>query len=375
MAGIGANSLGATVQSPGTSFGRLEGFPVKSAFACQPAPEAAANMCSDHGLLFSVRAIRRQLVAMPCDRYLIRLVHYPSRKALPGQRLWTAAQLISEPIVRFLRARNRDRYDVYFQPYAPACNAGYILVDLDQTQPTVLDKMRANGHEPCTVIETSPGRLQAWIRVGPQWLPAAVATIIARQLALLYQGDRASADWRHVGRLAGLTNQKPQRRLASGRAPWVKVLYARLGLASQGRSLVEAACQQSAFTPVRSFSPRQTGVHTAERDGWPAHDSFPPAAAVTPDRAIAVYHTWLQRLQIRQRFPQPDWSIVDLWVAKQLLRQNVPTVEVESILRRASPQFPRSHADPDDYLRRTLARAAQELARAPFPARGVNDSG
>jgi hypothetical protein len=374
MAGIGANSLGATVQNPGTSLGRLEGFPVKGAFACQPAPETAANVCSDRGLLFSLRAISRQLVAMPCDCYLIRLVHDRSRKALPGQRLWTAAQLLSEPIVRFLRARNRDGYDVYFQPYVPGCNAGYILVDLDQTQPTVLDLMRANGHEPCTVIETSPGRLQAWIRVSPQWLSPAVATIIARQLAQMYQGDRASADWRHVGRLAGLTNQKPQRRWASGRAPWVKVLYARVGLASQGRSLVEAACQPLAFTPMCSFSPRQTGARIAERGGWPAHDPLP--ATVTPDRAIAVYQTWLQRLQIRRRFPHPDWSIVDLWIAKQLLWQNVPAAEVQSILRRASPQFPRTHADPDDYLRRTLARAAQELARAPFPARGVGrDSG
>jgi hypothetical protein len=210
--------------------------------------------------------------------------------------------------------------------------------------------------------------------VSLQWLPAAVATIIARKLALLYQSDHASADWRHVGRLAGLTNQKPQRRLASGRAPWVKVLYARVGLASKGRSLVEAACQQWALTPVRSFSPRPPCAHSAERGGWPAQDPLPPT--VTADRAIAIYQTWLQRLQIRQRFPHPDWSIVDLWIAIQLLWQNVPAAEVESILRRASPQFPRRHADPDDYLRRTLARAAQELARAPFPARGMDrDSG
>ena len=162
MAGIGANSLGATVQSPGTSFGRLEGFPVKGAFACQPASEAAANICSDRGRSLSLRAIRRQLMAMPCDCYLIRLVHYPSRKALPGQRLWTATQLLSEPIVRFLRAHNRDSYDVYFQPYALACNAGYILVDLDQTQPTVLDKMRANGHERLQDPTISLYRTRIW---------------------------------------------------------------------------------------------------------------------------------------------------------------------------------------------------------------------
>jgi hypothetical protein len=27
--------------------------------------------------------------------------------------------------------------------------------------------MRANGHEPCVVLQSSPGHLQAWIRVSP----------------------------------------------------------------------------------------------------------------------------------------------------------------------------------------------------------------
>jgi len=66
---------------------------------------------------------------MPCERYLIRLIHHGSRKPLPGTRLWTASQLGQESIVKFLRARNRDGYDVYFQPYAIGNNAGYILVD------------------------------------------------------------------------------------------------------------------------------------------------------------------------------------------------------------------------------------------------------
>jgi hypothetical protein len=180
----------------------------------------------DRGFSLSLRAIRRQLAAMPCERYLVRLIHHPSRKALPGQRLWTASQLTGASIVGFLRARNREGYDVYFQPYAPRHNAGYILLDLDHAPPTVLSSMRDNGHEPCVVIETSPGHLQAWVQVSSQPLAPALATAIARQLARLYQGDLASADWRHVGRLAGFTNQKPQRRLPSGWPPWVQVRYA-----------------------------------------------------------------------------------------------------------------------------------------------------
>jgi hypothetical protein len=319
----------------------------------------------DHGLLLSLRSIGRQLAAMPCDRYLVRLIHHRSRKALPGQRLWTAAQVGSERIVRFLRGRNRDGYDVYFHPYAPEGNAGYILVDLDQAQPTVFDTMRANGHEPCAFIETSPGRFQAWIRVSPHWLPAAVATLIARQLAQQYQGDRASADWRHLGRLAGFTNQKPQRRLPSGWPPWVRVRHALVGLASQGHALVEVAGHQ--LDPKSSTIPPPTATCTNEGVALLSHDPAPPA--VTPDQAVAIYQTWLHRLQIQQRFPQPDWSVVDLWVAKQLFWENWSAADVKAILRWASPRFPRHHADPNDYLRRTLARAVQELTCTSFPAR------
>jgi hypothetical protein len=89
----------------------------------------------------------------------------------------------------------------------------------------------------------------------------------------------------------------------------------------------------------------------------------------TPGEAVAVYQNWLCRWRIGQRFPSPDWSIVDLWIAKELLRCRVPLQRVKTVLRLASPHFPRGHADPEDYLRRTLARALQEPACLAFPAR------
>jgi DNA primase RepB-like protein len=163
---------------------------------------------ADVGFRFSSQAIRRQLAAMPNDTYLIRLIHHVTRRPCSGERIWPATQILREPTIRFLRARNREGFDVYFRPYALDHNAGYILVDLDCAQPAVLTAMRDNRHEPCTVIETSPGHLQAWIRVSLVPLPPPLATPISRHLARLYQGDLASADWRHLGRLAGFTNQK-----------------------------------------------------------------------------------------------------------------------------------------------------------------------
>jgi hypothetical protein len=291
---------------------------------------------------------------MPNELYLVRLIHAVTKSCCPGERLWTASLLTHGATVRFLRARNRDGFDVYLYPYADRGNSGYILVDLDGPQPQVIPTMRAQGHEPCVVLQTSPGHLQAWIRVSADPLNPAVASAIGRQLARTYGGDPASTDWRHLGRLAGFTNQKPQRRI-DGYAPWVKLLHAKIGLATHGAFLVEAA--------VRELPHRILATSAWDATGLEAPDPF-----LTVSAATAIYRAWLQRLRIPQRFPQSDWSIADLWIAKELLACGTPYAQVQAILRLGSPRFPRCHSHPDDYLRRTLARAAQELAASAFPA-------
>ena len=110
----------------------------------------------DRGFFLTLQSIRRQLGAMPNDLYLVRLIHYQTRKAFPGERLWTAQQLGSAATVRFLRARNREGCDVYLQPFLGDQNAGYILLDLDRAEPEVIAAMRARGHDPCVVLQTSP---------------------------------------------------------------------------------------------------------------------------------------------------------------------------------------------------------------------------
>lgn len=311
----------------------------------------------DRGLFLSVRGIRRQLAAMPYDLYLVRLIHHATRAAFPGERLWTAAQLGKESTVRFLRIRNREGCDVYVQPYADGRNAGYVLLDLDHTDLATLELMQANGHQPCVVLQTSPGHFQAWIQVSAVCLEPAVATVIARQLAHIYGGDLASADWRHLGRLAGFTNQKPRRRQDNGYAPWVQVVQAQVGLATNGPLLVQAAERQVRCASAATASGSLPGALVGEG-----------MASGTSSAACDIYRAWLQRLRIPQRFPHPDWSIADKWIAKELLRQGTPVADVAELLRWGSPGFPRRHADPQDYLRRTLARALGELAGNAFPA-------
>jgi hypothetical protein len=279
---------------------------------------------------------------------LIRLIHHQTRRPFPGERLWTAAQLVSTPTIRFLRARNCEGCDVYLQPYGGHQNAGYILIDLDRADPTVVELMRANGHDPCVVLQTSPGHLQAWIHLSTSPLKPAVASAAGKHLAHTYGGDPASTDWRHLGRLAGFTNQKPARRTPGGYAPWVKLVHTHAGLAPRADALLQSVSQVAQPPPFR------IGSTTSQ---------FVPTGAA---EAAAIYQACLQRWHILDRFPLPDWSIVDLWVARHLLSQGTPATQVQAVLRLASPDFPRRHGDPEDYLRRTVARAA-----FPSPGRAV----
>jgi hypothetical protein len=305
----------------------------------------------DRGLNLTLWAVRRQIAAMPHDLYLIRLIHNQTKRAFPGERLWTAAQLIHPATLRFLRVRNREGCDVYVQPYAENCNPGYILVDLDHRGLQVIETMRADGVAPCVVLQTSPGNLQAWMHVSATPLEPKLASAVGKQLARRYGGDLASTDWRHLGRLAGFTNQKPQRRDGRGRAPWVQLLYAQAGLVARGAALLHAAQRCWPGPPELALAP----------------PPIPFTDTVASTMAAHIYADWLHRLRIPERFPQPDWSIADKWIAKELLKRGSSAPQVAAILRAGSPGFPRRHAQPDDYLSRTLARAASELEAAAFP--------
>jgi hypothetical protein len=298
----------------------------------------------NRGFFLTWQAIRRQVAAMPNELYLVRLIHSQTGRPFPGERLWTATQLMHAATIRFLRARNCEGCDVYILPWAGNQNAGYILVDLDRADPTVVEVMRANGHDPSVVLQSSPGHLQAWVRLSNSPLEPALATAAGRQLAHLYGGDLASIDWRHLGRLAGFTNQKPARRTLDRYARWVKLVHAHVGLAPCAEALLHSARQCA--QPPRHSSSRLIMNRTATEHG-----------PVSAEEAATIYQSCMKQWHILERFPQPDWSIVDLWVARYLLTHGKPAPQVQSILRLASPHFPRRHGDPDDYLRRTVARA------------------
>jgi hypothetical protein len=103
------------------------------------------------GLMLTMHAIRRQLAAMPRDLYYLRLIHDQAHRPFPGERLWTAEQLLQPATIRFLRARNRDGFDIFLRPDAWDQNPGYILVGLERADSNVVDRKRREGHHPRNV--------------------------------------------------------------------------------------------------------------------------------------------------------------------------------------------------------------------------------
>lgn len=291
------------------------------------------------GLALTLAAIRAQLAAIFWPRYELRLIDAQRRQCV-ATRYWTATQLLDRDTVGFLRARNQAGCDVYFRPHAASQNAGYVLLDFDDG-PCPLAAMRVAGHTPCLVVETSPGHQQAWVRVTSRSVMPAWATAVARWMARQYGADPASAEWRHLGRLAGFTNRKPARLQPNGLPPWVRVVWRR------NEALCEVGCAVATAVPDRVSQ----GPATAAIGG-----------GVGPS---PLYRQCLDALGLLRRFPLPNWSIADYRVARLLLQGGCGAEQVAAILRQGSPGFPRRHAQPDDYLRRTVQAAAASLECRP----------
>ena len=157
--------------------------------------------------------VRQQLAAMGCARVDLGALSQSGRMTLATN--WSTKALPSA--LRWLRRENARGAHIFIRP------AGLHQLSLidDLTANAIVDMKRA-GFEPAIIVETSPANFQVWIRHG-RILDQKASTYAARELARHFGGDPSSADWRHFGRLAGFTNQKEERRLPNGLAPFVKL--------------------------------------------------------------------------------------------------------------------------------------------------------
>jgi hypothetical protein len=183
---------------------------------------------------------------------------------------WGAKQILKSLL--WLRRENLNRGHIYVRP------AGVHRLSLiDDLKADAIGRMKAEGFAPAAVVETSPGNFQAWLKHG-EILDAATSTGAAKLLAERFSGDLGSADWRHFGRLAGFTNPKPNRRLASGLQP-----FARLAEAS-GQSYRQAPGFIAEVRAAQAIAAMHKTGNDMERRGQGAPEQLPPL------RPLAEFH-------------------------------------------------------------------------------------
>jgi RepB DNA-primase from phage plasmid len=135
------------------------------------------------------------------------------RGMFPGHASLTKEAVLAK--TKFLQSQNAHGAHIYIRP-----SEQHNLTVLDDLAQESIDRLSADGFEPCAVVETSPGNFQAWLKHHRTY-ENAVSTFVAQELARRYQADPSAADWRRFGRLPGFTNCKPKHRQANGLFPFV----------------------------------------------------------------------------------------------------------------------------------------------------------
>ncbi len=277
-------------------------------------------------------AITRQADAMAVDVFEIGLY----KPAVDGKasepemlpRTWDKATLLKS--VGWLKYQNSQGRNIYIRPQGE-----HALSLVDDLNAAAIQRMKSEGFQQAIVVETSPGNFQAWLNHG-RVLPRAESTAAARALAERFGGDRGAADWRHFGRLAGLTNRKPKYN-SNGLFPFVRLVEASGQPYSQQRPFL-----------VRVVAELEASRKVSARSDWGMVSSSPrPLKSIDAFRANPTY--------------AGDDTRADLAYTVYALAHGAPETNVRTALRSRDLQHKGTEKRQAEYIDRTVKKAYSAL--------------
>jgi len=244
--------------------------------------------------------------------------------------------------VNWLKRENAKGAEIYIRP-AGDKNQGIILVDdLNQSQ---IKTMKTKGYEPAAVVETSPQNHQAWIRMSDRPIDPDLATCISKAMSKHFGGDPNSADWRHFGRLAGFTNQKPEHKNSQGRSPWVLCHESNGKKSSQGENTVHTISQR--MEEAQREKVQQTRIKQAVEAVHATSKSDP----------IRMYQNQFKTLRGRYGADM-DLSRADYMICSNMAKLGFAKDQLIKTLEHASPELvTRKASHENDYCKRTVDAA------------------
>jgi hypothetical protein len=242
------------------------------------------------------------------------------------KRIGTRARMLAD-VTELVRLNNAD-WSVFLR--APSG-----VIYLDDVTPAGADALRDLGVVPRVVVETSPGRLQVWLRV-PDGVDAHALYVGIESRIGADSGARPSATGAgRLGRLPGFRNTKPSR---SG--CWVLL-----------RSATTRSEPESSSAELREIANKRTGDrtnHTAARAPRSASTAMQPPSS---RRASSPPATGDQS--------RVDWAVACRAAATPGATE--ASVRAAILWRRPYDQIAARH-DAEDYLRRTVTGAMARVA-------------
>lgn len=176
-------------------------------------------------------ALQRQLKGLGLSLFEVSIIRGDEHRSV---NVWTPAEIIDR--LPNLKRANMAGAHIYIRPPRDRDHDLILIDDLSRFTP---ETMKAAGHDPAVVIETSPGNCQVWLRLGVP-CSSTIRHEVSRELAGLYGGDPGAIDPHQSGRLAGFTNRKGEHRTSKG-FPFVLLLNAPGKPASGASTLIRTA--------------------------------------------------------------------------------------------------------------------------------------
>lgn len=224
----------------------------------------------------------------------------------------------------WIAARNAGGSSIYARPARSLGRHPWVFVDaLDSGACRRIE----HGHPPAALVETHPGRWQAWVRLEAA-LGAEGRTAAGRRLAREYAGEPGTVGGHPFGRLPGTTNRTPGLELANGKAPFAKL---------------------AGVYPQRSI--QLPGIDVRD----------PPAPEPTAQAAGGG---------VRCGRGRRDQPAIDFAIACRLAEAGQTDAVIAAVIRSARRD---TMADRPEYIARTIAAARRRVQHHPedTPFRGV----
>jgi hypothetical protein len=295
----------------------------------------------------ALRSVTRQTRGMGCELYDIGIRDGATGKMM--MRTWDRDGVLGS--VPFLKGMNAGGNDIYIRPSVNISYHDLILVD---------DVSRGNAAsmaefkiEPAVIVETSPDNLQVWVKVG-EAVPREIRKTIAVRLVCSFDGDRASADGIHFGRLAGFTNRKAKYRQEGGLFPWVKCSECGGRTATMGPALIEDARREVDEREMEEAERKQNAAGPGE--------AVPAGADMTGRDVIAEFLSEFRMASAR--IGDDDYSRCDWRACLALARRGWGKEDIMMALTEVSPDLAeRKEGHVDDYAARTAEKAVRQVRR------------